>query len=147
MSKKPPERIALDADNHHAMHVGRTRHGQQCFLTAPFLPASTGTEERMFLALYLFDDQGRLVEARIDDLGPCANPDRHRALALLNQRISEIYPISHGRIEISPFSLERFGTTFGLVLHDHGDSGWSAEMMPGNYMAFHEPWDSGEYDT
>jgi hypothetical protein len=24
---------------------------------------------------------------------------------------------------------------------------WWVEVQPGNYMAFHFPWDSGEYDT
>ena len=28
-----------------------------------------------------------------------------------------------------------------------GSTFWAVEMMPGNYMAFFEPWDSGEYDT
>ena len=27
------------------------------------------------------------------------------------------------------------------------DDGWWVELQPGNYMAFHEPRDSGEYDT
>jgi hypothetical protein len=147
MSKQPPTRIALDHDDYHAQHVGRTSDGQQFFLTTPFIPSSAGSEGREFLALYLFDERGRLVEARIDDLGNRAGLDGDKARALLTQRLAEIGPVSHGRIEVSPFSLERFGTTFGLVLHDHGDSDWWAEMMPGNYMAFHEPWDSGEYDT
>jgi hypothetical protein len=24
---------------------------------------------------------------------------------------------------------------------------WAVEVQPGNYMAFFEPWDSGDYDT
>jgi len=24
---------------------------------------------------------------------------------------------------------------------------WAVELQPGNYMAFFEPWDSGDYDT
>jgi hypothetical protein len=27
------------------------------------------------------------------------------------------------------------------------DDEWAVEMQPGNYMAFYEPWDSGDYDT
>jgi hypothetical protein len=45
--------------------------------------------------------------------------------------------------------VERFGTTFGLVLRqpEDEDDPWAVEVMPGNYMAFFEPWDSGDYDT
>jgi hypothetical protein len=27
------------------------------------------------------------------------------------------------------------------------DDVFAVELLPGNYMAFFEPWDSGEYDT
>lgn len=50
---------------------------------------------------------------------------------------------------VQPFAIERLGTTFGLVPRspEDKDDSWWVEMHPGNYMAFHEPWDSGEYDT
>ena len=40
-------------------------------------------------------------------------------------------------------------TDIGLIVRepeDENDS-WAVELLPGNYMAFFEPWDSGEYDT
>ncbi len=149
MPKEPPKRIALDHDDYHADHVGRTNDGHQYFLTTPFIPATKANDGREFIALYLFDKRGSLIEARIDDLGSRAGLDRDKARTLLTQRLAEIGPVSQERIEVSPFSLERFGTTFGLVLRppDDMDSGWWVEVMPGNYLAFHEPWDSGEYDT
>jgi hypothetical protein len=66
-----------------------------------------------------------------------------------DQRLRELGPVKIGRIEVKPFAIERFGVTFGLVPRPSdipGDS-WAVEAMPGNYMAFFEPWDSGEYDT
>jgi hypothetical protein len=53
------------------------------------------------------------------------------------------------RIEIAPFTMDRFGTTFGLIPRppEDDDNGWWVDVEPGNYMAFHEPWDSGDYDT
>jgi hypothetical protein len=50
---------------------------------------------------------------------------------------------------VAPFAVERFGTTFGLVLRVPDEDGdrWAVEAQPGNYMAFFEPWDSGVYDT
>jgi hypothetical protein len=67
----------------------------------------------------------------------------------LDQRLSELGPIVYCRIEVQPFAIERFGTTFGLVPRspEDKDDSWWVEMQPGNYMDFHEPWDSGEYDT
>ncbi|GAA0255521.1 hypothetical protein GCM10010492_65480 [Saccharothrix mutabilis subsp. mutabilis] len=46
-------------------------------------------------------------------------------------------------------TVARIGTTFGLIARpgDEEDDSWWVELHPGNYMAFSEPWDSGEYDT
>jgi hypothetical protein len=151
MTKGPPALIAIDRDDQCARHVGRMLDGRQFFITAPFVPALDG-EGREFIALYLFDQQGNLLEARIDDLGPRAQVDRARANQLYKNRLIEIDRVKLGRIVVRPFEVERFGVTFGLVPRppedpdDEGD-GWWVEAQPGNYMAFHEPWDSGEYDT
>jgi hypothetical protein len=53
------------------------------------------------------------------------------------------------RFVVQSFAIERFGTTFGLVPRapEEEDDGWWPELQPRNCMAFHEPWDSGEYDT
>ena len=63
--------------------------------------------------------------------------------------LRELGDVTYDRIEVAPFAVERFGTTFGLVLRDpeEEDDPWAIEMQPGNYMAFFEPWDSGDYDT
>jgi hypothetical protein len=57
--------------------------------------------------------------------------------------------VEYGRITVRPFQIERFGTVFGLVAHaPRGkDDDWWVTLEPGDYMAFHEPWDSGIYDT
>ncbi len=149
MKAQPPRLIVIDHDEYHASRIGRIKGGLQVFVTTPFVAASTGDSGREFLAVYLFDIQGKLIEARIDDLGPRAEFDRDQAVRVLDQRMSELGPINHCRIRVQPFAIERFGTTFGLVPRppqDEGDSWW-VEMQPGNYMAFHEPWESGEYDT
>jgi hypothetical protein len=77
--------------------------------------------------------------------------DDGEARALLIRRLAELGPTSRERIQVSPFSLERFGITFGFVPRppDAEDENpeWWVEVMPGNHMAFHEPWDSEEYDT
>lgn len=147
MSK--PGIIAIDHDDYHASHVGRTADGSQFFLTTPFVPALGGRAGREFVALYVFDAHGRFQEARIDDLGTRAEFDEQRARSVFDQRLAELGSVDYCRIEVEPFEIERFGITFGLVPRppEDEDGGWWVEAQPGNFMAFHEPWDSGEYDT
>ena len=141
-----PELVAIDHDDYHAEHVGHTADGRQFFLTAPFLP-DFGAERPgcEFVALYLFDDQGRLLDAKIDSLGPRATMDEEHRRRIRDQRLLELGEVTFDRIEVRPFSVERFGTNFGLVPSEvEDDPGvWTVELLPGNYMAFWEPWDSG----
>lgn len=147
MSK--PTLIAIDHDDYHAAYIGRLADGCQFFLTNPFIPALDGDPGREFIAVYLFDQRGRFLEARIDDLGTRAELDEERVRSVFAQRLAELGPVEYGRIEVQPFEAHRFGTTFGLVLRppEACDAQWCVEVQPGNYMAFFEPWDSGEYDT
>lgn len=144
-----PELIAIDHDDYHARHIGRTADGNQFFLTTPFVPAHKDQSGHEFIALYLFDSEGKLIEARIDDFGARENLDEEKRRQYFEQRLSEIEPVEYERIEIRPFSVERFGVTFGLIPLEPEDEDdlLSVCLEPGNYMAFYEPWDSGEYDT
>ncbi len=145
-----PKLVAIDHDDYHAEHVGHTPDGRQFFLTTPFVPDfgdnRPGCE---FIALYLFDGQGRLLEAKIDSLGPRATMDEEKRRRLRDQHLLDLGQVTFDRIEVRPFSVERFGTEFGLIASEvEDDPGvWTVELLPGNYMAFWEPWDSGEYDT
>ena len=52
-------------------------------------------------------------------------------------------------IEVKPFSINHNGIEMGLIAREpeEEDDVWAVELLPGNYMAFFEPWHSGEYDT
>ena len=52
MADGPPETIAIDPDDYHAEHVGRTADGRQFFLTTPFEPAIGGRAGSEFVALH-----------------------------------------------------------------------------------------------
>ena len=149
MKSGPPDFIAINNDDYHAAYVGQTSDGRQFFLTTPFDPAIGNRKGSEFIALYLFDDQGALIEAKIEDLGPRDTLDEERRIQLRDQWFHELGKVTYDRIEVAPFAVECFSTTFGLVLREpeDDDDPWAVEMQPGNYMAFFEPWDSGDYDT
>ncbi|MEU2610087.1 hypothetical protein ABZ570_00630 [Micromonospora sp. NPDC007271] len=150
MTDGPPQLIAIDHDGHHAEHVGHTADGRQFFLTTPFEPGDPETGGGAeFVARFLFDGAGRLLDATIDAFGPRHLMDRDARRRTYEARLAQLGPVTFGRIEVAPFAVERFGTTFGLIPRppEDEDDSWWVELHPGNYMAFTEPWDSGEYDA
>jgi hypothetical protein len=152
MPKGPPSLIAINHDEYHAEHVGRTPDGRQFFLTTPFEPAIPGKPGKPgceFVALFLFDKDGRFLEAKIESFGPRALQDDCRRREVYETWLRELGPVTFERIEVQPFEVERFGTRFGLIPRppEEKEGRWWVELLPGNYMAFHEPWDSGDYDT
>ena len=149
MSNNPRAIVEIEHDDYHAKHVRWTADGRQFFLTNPFVPAYDGKIGGEFIALYIFDGDGKLLDATIDELGPRSSFDREKAKKLYEQRLKELGKVHFRRIRVVPFSLTRFGIEFGLVLRvpETDEDPWAVEALPGNYMAFFEPWDSGEYDT
>ena len=143
-----PDLIAIDHDDYHAEHIGRTSDGRQFILTNPFNPAIGQNPGCEFVALYIFDLSGQLIEAKIDSFGPRSSLDDGARRALYDERLTSLGDVSFERVDIAPFAVERFGLEFGLIaLPPEDDDTWRVEMQPGNYMSFFEPWDSGEYDT
>jgi hypothetical protein len=150
MQTPPPEYIVMHHDDDCASHIGQTALGLQFFLTRPFLPTQDDTHLGCeFIALYLFDRDGFCVEARIDNLGPREYLNPSVADAAFAQRLSELGNVAYGSIRIRPFQMQHAHTVFGFVAHEplHTDDEWYITVEPGNYMAFHAPWDSGDYDT
>jgi hypothetical protein len=145
---RAPKRIRISHDDHHARHVGRTADARQFFLTHPFVPATDGHAGREFLALYLFDAQGALIEARIDDLGTRADLDADRVSRLTEKHLSSLGSVDYRGIRVAPFKVMKFGVVFGLIAcePERDDDQWCVIVEPGDYMAFYPPW-NGEYDT
>jgi hypothetical protein len=108
-----------------------------------------GRKGSEFVALYLFDAAGKLLEARIEDFGPRAALDDEKRREVHDRWLRELGNVTLDRIEVAPFAVQRFGKTFGLIPREpeEEDDLWVVEMHPGNYMAFFAPWDSGDYDT
>ncbi|RDS79636.1 hypothetical protein DWU98_16330 [Dyella monticola] len=144
-----PKLIAIDHDDYHAEHIGCTRDGRRFILTNPFDPAIGNNPGCEFVALYIFDKAGQLIDAKIDSFGPRSGLDEDARSSLYEERLTSLGDVSIERIEVAPFAVERFDLEFGLIARppQEDDDAWAVEMQPGNYMAFFEPWDSGEYDT
>ena len=138
-----PQLIRINRDDYHAKYVGRVADGRQFFLTTPFV--ALGHE---FVALYLFDARGQLLEARIDDLGTREQLDADDTRDTLQTRLQELGEVEWGDIEVAPFRVERFGVEFGLIAWAPESDGetWHVTVEPGDYMAFYPPW-NGDYDT
>lgn len=149
MTTELPKLIAIDNDDYHADLVGKTSDGRQFFITEPFEPTTPTQPGNEFVALFIFDAKGQFLEAFIDEFGPRGSMDVEARDALIQQRTEQLGDVSFERIEIAPFQVEKFGTLFGLIpneLEDEDDE-LSISLMPGDFMAFSEPWDSGDYDT
>ncbi len=144
-----PERITIDHDDYHAQHIGRLGDGRQFFLTQPFRPARTDDPGCEFVALFLFRSDGAFDTATIESFGPRSEVDGDALVPYTRELLASLPEPTFQRIEVRPFSVTKFGTEFGLITREPEEEGdaWAVELLPGNYMAFFEPWDSGVYDT
>ncbi|MBL4832544.1 MAG: hypothetical protein JKY26_01110 [Pseudomonas sp.] len=141
--------IAIDHDDYHARQVGRTKDGLQFFLTEPFYFDSKRSTVIEYIALYLFRDDGELFSHKIVELGHRGEFSEEHRTQVYNEILNSLVDASHARIEVKPFTIEKDGIRFGLIPREPDDDEdvLSVELLPGNYMAFFEPWDSGTYDT
>lgn len=155
MVDEAPKLIRINHDDYHAEYVGKATDGRQFFLTNPFISKRGDDEGREFLALYIFDAAGNLLEARIDDLGtressilPGQKLEIEIADNLIEKRLKELGEYTFDNIEVAPFQIERYGTEFGLIVRapEEEDEEWYVTVEPGDYMCFYPPWD-GDYDT
>lgn len=136
-----PEIISIEHDDYHASLIGRTADGRQFFVAPIFVP---GGDE--FVNLFLFDDEGNLLESRIENLGPRETFDIEKARALRGEWLAQLGELEYQDIRVKPFAVEQGGEMFGMIPTKYEDY-WVVEVLPGNVMAFTEPWDSGIYDT
>jgi hypothetical protein len=144
-----PELIAIEHDDYHAEHIGRTKDDFQFFLTTPFEPKFATSEGCEYLALFKFALDGNLIDSEIEAFGPRETYDENKRKSRYLEMLQGLGEVKYQRIEVKPFSTNYNGTDIGLIVREPEDEGdtWAVELLPGNYMAFFEPWDSGEYDT
>ena len=141
-----PQIILIGHDDYHATEIGRTKDNLQFFITSMFVPAIGGKPGCEFMATYLFNTSGDLVNSKVDNLGPRANLAFNTVSNAKQQHIKALGPIKYLDIQVKPFAVEHYGLMMGLIPSKF-EGRWWVELLPGNCMAFHEPWDSGIYDT
>jgi hypothetical protein len=111
-----PTRIAINHNAFEAKHIGHTADGRQFFLTRPSDPGTDGADDaRDFVALYLFDEKGQFLDAEIDAVDG-ANGTTAASRQIYQNRLKELGKVTVDRIEVEPFAVKRFGTTFGLIV-------------------------------
>ena len=149
MKSVEPKKIAINHDEYIAKHIGITKDGLQFFLTNPFSLPSKDDKGCEYIALFKFDKEGNLVDSTIDTLGVRGSFSEDDARKIYYDRLEEVGRLKFCRIEVKPFCIEHNGVNFGLIkrVPEDEEDIWAVELMPGNYMAFFEPWNSGEYDT
>lgn len=154
MFRRPPKYVYIKHDDYRARYVGLTADHRQFFLTAPFVPAFGALipgsgDGREFLALYIFDSKGNLLDAQIEDFGPRRTMDKAKSRERHAALLASLGNVNFCRIKLRPFEVERFGVTFGLIAQppEEWGEGWSVSAMPGDYMSFSWPWRRGTYDT
>ena len=149
MQGDPPKLVAINHDDYHAKHIGTLPDGRQFFLTTPFEPSSGDNPGCEYAALFLFSVEGDFLGAKIESFGARKDLDGEHAQSVYDGLLKSLGAVTYRRIEVAPFSVEYEGTQIGLILREPEDDDdvWAVELLPGNFMAFFEPWDSGDYDT
>lgn len=141
-----PDRFTIVPDDYHAQLAGTTGDGRRFFITTPFeagTPTDPGNE---FVALFLWNADGTFDSIDVDAFGPreLVSEDDHQDA--LERRISRLGDFTIEAISVAPFAVQSHGTTFGFVPQEFEGS-VSVNLQPGDYMAYYEPWESGDYDT
>lgn len=135
-----PDRFTIVPDDYHAQLVGTAGDGRRFFITTPFEP---GNE---YVALFWWRADGEFDSIDVDAFGPRELLSETDIEDALERRIAQLGTFSIEEISVAPFAAESHGTTFGFVPQEFSGH-VSVNLQPGDYMAFNDPWDSGEYDT
>jgi len=147
-------KIRLCPDEFHLPDVGHLESGVRYWIDRQVARLEGRTHD--FLATYIFDEEGRLIWHKIDDLGSRPNEIMHLTPALrdevdllISNQLKRLGPGRNADFWVLPFSVNAFGHTFGLVVRSdeecESDDGPFVDVLPGLTLMFHAPWDEGVY--
>ena len=143
------QKLRLIPDRYHLADVGPLENGNNYWIDVQL--NSEGRDTRDFVATYVFDTVGELIQHKITDLGLCSDPNALPANAMVKQERERIGAKERRGIWGRPFAIQTFGLVFGLVVRDpqQGEiEGYQAvDAMPGWTLMFYPPWEDGLYNT
>ena len=143
------QKIRLIPDRYHLTDVGQLADGNNYWIDIQLNPE--GRDTRDFIATYIFDADGELIEFQIIDLGLRSDPNALSARAVIKEESDRIGAKENSDFWVSPFAVKTHGLVFGLVVRDRQKGeleGFQAvDAMPGWTIMFYPPWEDGLYDT
>ena len=148
MKSVKPKKIAIKHDDYLAEHVGKTLDGRQFFLTRPFKRDENEERPCDYIALYLFDLDGNLVDSIIDRIGVRGSYNQREYEKLYQSRLNDLGKVEFCKISVKPFSISKFDIEFGLVPKEpkYADDNWVVELLPDAFIKFYEPGGNGRYN-
>lgn len=145
MREDPPEKINLVPDRWHIRHVGRLGDGRMFFIARQLLSIPPATMD--FACTFIFDDDGRLIEHAIEEIGVRGQYAHGHSDAVMARHLSRVLGIRRSAIKIRLFTVRHQNADFGMIPRRIDDGSWRVEFMPGNTLSFFPPWEAGGYDT
>ena len=142
-------RVHLIPDEWHLHHVGKLPDGRLIWIETQLSYDRTLRDTRDFLCIWIFSKEGVLTDqSKIIDLGWRSNPIGSRRL-FIEQELEALGGLTVTDIWVRPFSVEKYGLIFGLLIRDEDDTDGDIliDAMPGMTLMFYPPWSEGGYDT
>lgn len=150
------QKIHLIPDRYHLIDVGQLKDGNNYWIDVQL--SSEGMDTRDFVAIYIFDSAGKLIDSEIIDLGLRSDPNALKARDVIKQQKSRIgvgrtgvFGQKRESFWVQLFSVEAHGLVFGLVVREPEENDEEmppmVDAMPGWTLVFYPPWEDGQYDT
>lgn len=143
---KVPTRFTIVPDDYHVPYAGTAQDGRRFFLTEELFDSRSA-----YVGLFLWRADGTFDEVKVDKIprlaaGPPGQAGPAGADKLISSRLAELGKYTLEPIQVAPFTKNIAGVTFGWVV-DQVDGEYSIYIEPGNFIAYHAPWDGLGYDT
>lgn len=150
------DKIRLIPDKYHLTDVGQLDNGNNYWIDVQLIPEKRDTHD--FVATYIFDGSGTLIDSKINYLGLRSDPDAFRVKDIIAQERSRIGVRKSGffgskskSFWVKPFSVRAHDVDFGLVVREPEADDPArppvVDAMPGWTLMFYPPWEDGGYDT
>ncbi len=148
-----PKRFTIVPDDYHVPYAGIAEDGRKFFLSDELF--SYGTPDApgsSYVGLFLWNADGTFSEVKVDEVArpdglPPGQAGPSGAEDLVEARLAELGDYKLAPIEVEPFTETVDGVTFGWKVGQYEDGTYYINIEPGNFIAYHEPWDGVEYDT